>query len=455
VKALKPLLPRCAIGSLVSLAVACSSPSGNKALSGGAAAGTDAQGKQGAAGIDAKLAGRDAGGAVPGSQAMQSSTAGVDETAAGATGGRGAGGRGAGGGDAATLNDGAVGAGGSDAGAPSGTPYLYVSGYGSDISVLSLDPSTFAATKRSTQNAGNSPSYLAIAPNKRYLYAINEANAPDSKVIAFSIDSADGHLSQINSAQTGGSGSPHLAVDPSGKWIAVAHYGSGHISIMPVLDNGGVGDPSDIQRGPNDGCGKAHQAVFDSTGSYLFVPCLQSNYVIQFKIAAGKLSYNTPPTVAVMGGPRHMAFDPGEHYAYVLSETDSSITSFKYDPQTGTLSAPETINSYDQQKGASAQIAVHRSGGWLYASNRTENSIGLFSIDPNGRPHAVAFQKDMIATPRDFSLDPSGAFLISANQDGAQNVLIFRIDPSDGTLTRAQIVPVGGSPTFTKVVTLP
>jgi 6-phosphogluconolactonase len=449
------LIARRWIGGALLLAVACTGTSGQKGPANGAT-GTGAQpgSTSGGAGLDAKVPGRDATSDVAGARAMQPGTGGAGAAAAGSA-GRGTSGLGAAGMDAAVASDGALLDAGPDSGAPSGTPYLYVSGYGSDISVFSLDPSTFAATKRSSQNAGSSPSYLAIAPSKRFLYAINEADAPNSKVVAFSIASSDGHLSQINSAQTGGSGSPHLAVHPSGKWIAVAHYTSGHTSILPVLDNGGVGDATDVQMGPNNGCGKAHQAVFDSTGNYLFVPCLQSNYVIQFKLADGKLSYNTPPTIAVTGGPRHMAFDPSEHYAYVLSETDSIITSFKYDAQTGTLSDPQTINSYDQQKGASAHIVVHPSGSWLYASNRTENSIGLFSIDANGRPHAVAFQKDMIATPRDFSLDPSGTFLISANQDGAQNVLVFRVDPADGKLTRAQVVPVGGSPTFTKVLLLP
>jgi 6-phosphogluconolactonase len=451
---MKPIDPRVARGFIVSvlLAIGCSGTGARRGGPNAVPANSDAQtGSAGSkAGIDTKVLG--SGG--DGSRNMQSGAAGATAPVGG-TGGRGAVGRDAGGADAAIASAGSAGGGGPDAAVSSGTPYLYVSGYGPDISVFSLDPSTFAATKSSSQSAGNSPSYLAIARSKRYLYAINEANAPDSKVLAFSIASADGHLSPINSAQTGGSGAPHLAVHPSGKWIAVAHYTSGHTSIMPVLDNGGVGDPSDMQKGPNDSCEKAHQAVFDSTGNYLFVPCLQSNYVIQFKLAAGKLSYNDPPTVAVMGGPRHIAFDPGEHYAYVISETDSSITSFKYDAQTGTLSDPQTIDSYEQTMGASAQIVVHPSGGWLYASNRTENSIGTFSIDANGRPHALAFEKDMLATPRDFSLDPSGSFLISANQDGAQNVLVFRIDAANGRLTRAQVIAVGGNPSFTQVISLP
>jgi 6-phosphogluconolactonase len=186
------------------------------------------------------------------------------------------------------------------------------------------------------------------------------------------------------------------------------------------------------------------------------VPCLGSNYVIQYQFdsATGALSYNNPSTVAVMGGPRHLALDPQEKYAYVISENESLLTSFKYDAGSGTLSDPQAINAYDQTKGSSAQVVVHPSGKWLYTSNRTENSIGLFSIDDMGRPHAVSFVKDQIMNPRDFSIDASGGWLISANQDGSQNILIFQIDAGNGRLTYQGMAAVGGSPTFTRALVL-
>lgn len=338
---------------------------------------------------------------------------------------------------------------------PTGIPRVYVSGYGGDITEFTLNQVTAQLSKDVATSGGTSPSYLAIAPDKRHLYAINEADAPNSKVVAFSIDPSNGHLTEIGRQDTGGSGAPHLSVHPSGKWLAVAHYTSGHTSILPILADGTLGAPTDVKKGPNDTCGKAHQAVFDSTGAHLFVPCLDSNYVIHYLFTGGTLSYGTPATVSVTGGPRHMAFDPSETHAYVISETDSIITSFLYDKATGTLSGPQTIQSYEQTKGSSAQIVVHPGGRWLYASNRTENSIGLFSIDAGGRPHPVKFETNGIATPRDFSVDPNGALLISTNQDGDQSVLVYRISSQDGTLSRTQIAPVGGNPTFTTTLFLP
>ena len=185
------------------------------------------------------------------------------------------------------------------------------------------------------------------------------------------------------------------------------------------------------------------------------MPCLESNYVLQFRFENGQLQYNDPPTVAVAGGPRHLALSPDERHAYVLSELESTITSFDFDAATGKLSNPQTIPSHDGTKGSSAHIVVHPQGGFLYASNRTENSIGLFSIDGDGRPHPVAFVRDMISTPRDFTVDPSGTFLISANQS--------RCGESAGVPHRRRMAcsaacrrsPVGGEPSFVGVAVLP
>jgi 6-phosphogluconolactonase len=333
--------------------------------------------------------------------------------------------------------------------------FVYVSGYGPNIHVLELDVQAGDLKELTTVSGGTAPSYMAFSPNRRFAYAINEADGSNSKVLAFKIDPNDGHLSALNSQVSGGSGSPHLAVHPSGKWLAVAHYSSGEVSVLPIQDDGSLGSASEPDRGPNNDCDKAHQAVFDHSGDHLLVPCLGSNYVLQYVFENGQLKYNDPPTVAVEGGPRHLALDPSESHAYVLSELASTITWFAYDKATGKLSNPQTIDSHDQTAGSSAHIIVHPNGKWLYASNRTENSLGLFAIAADGTPSAVAFEKDMISTPRDFSIDPTGQWLILANQAGAETVLLYRIDANDGKLTRTQTVTNGENPTFTRALVLP
>lgn len=339
--------------------------------------------------------------------------------------------------------------------AASGKQSVYVSGYGPNIHLLELDPQAGQLAELTTVSGGMSPSYMAFSPDKRFAYAINEADGADSKALAFSIDAKTGNLSALNSQVTGGSGSPHLAVHPSGKWLVVAHYTSGEVSVLPIADDGTLGSASKPDRGPDNDCENAHQAVFDQSGDHLLVPCLGTNYVLQYKFEAGALKYNDPPTVKVEGGPRHLAFDPSETHAYVLSELESKITWFDYDKQTGTLSNPRTINSFDKQAGSSGHIVVHPNGKWLYASNRKENSLGLFSIAADATPSPVAFEKDMISTPRDFSIDPTGEWLILANQNGAQTVLLYQIDQTNGKLTRKQTVPNNDQPTFTRALVLP
>jgi 6-phosphogluconolactonase len=436
----------------------------------GRSAGASAFATSGSAGHGSGPAGTAAGrgASISGGRSGSDGSAGAAASGNAAVGGAAASGNAAAGGNAAVggaaaggnaaVGGGAAGGNAAAGGAPALTPrpeLVYVSGYGPDITVFGLDRNSGALTMQGSAHAGMAASYLAIAPNARFLYAINQADAPANQVVAFAIDSSDGHLTQINAAMTGGSDSPFLSVDPSGRWLAVVHYKGGETSILPIRPDGSVGDPSAIDKGPGAGCMQAHQAVFDASGAHLLVPCLGSNFVIQFKFSAGQLTYNDPATVAVSGGPRHLALDPSEHHAYVLSEADSSITSFAYDATTGRLSDPQVIAGAQSQPGSSAQIVVHPSGHFLYVSNRTENSLGLFSIDAQGRPHPEAFETDMIATPRDFSVDPLGHFLILANQDGAQNVLVYSIAPADGRLTRTQIVPVGGKPTFTRALVLP
>lgn len=454
---LRSLLAVLVLLSSVAPSWACSDRSSGGKDAGAAPAGTGASGSSGS-----EAAGGSAG-TRPG--AVDAGTAG---SAAGSGAGVGGGGVGAVGGSggnaafdaggAAQGGDGGMTTAGSDGGAGvmSGTPFVYISGYGANIHVFELDPDTGALDERGTADGGDGPSYLAIAPDRRTLYAINEGGGT-SRVIAFAIDAATGALREINSAATGGQGAPHLAVHPSGKWVAVAHYGSGHISVLPVRADGGVEPVVASVRGPGDSCMRAHQCVFDRSGAYLFVPCLQSNFVLamRFDAANGSLSYNEPATVAVTGGPRHMAFDPAERRAYVLSELASTITWFAYDAATGRLSAPQVIDSAQATKGASAHIAVHPSGRFLYASNRSENSLAAFVLDADGRPSTPSFTTDMIAMPRDFTVDPSGTFLISANQAGPENALVFRINAQTGALTRVQTVAVGDRPTFVGVVMLP
>jgi 6-phosphogluconolactonase len=314
---------------------------------------------------------------------------------------------------------------------PSGNPFVYVSGYAPSITTLVLDGTTGLLTRAGSVTVTGRPSYLAFSPNTRFLYAIDESSP--SRIVSFAIDRATGALTQINAVATMSNGAAHLAVHPSGNWIVAPHYLSGDVTVHAVRADGSV-DPPMASDSPG---AMAHQAVFDSSGTFLFVPLLGSNAVEQYQFAAGRLTRNAPPSVPVPGGPRHMAFGRGEDFAYVVTENSSTIITFRFDKTAGLLSAIETLpTTAAGREGATAHLVLHPSGQFLYVSNRNDNSITLFSIDSaTGRLQNQGYTKDMISVPRDFTIDPAGHFLLVANQNSA-NVVVFQIDPTNGTLTR-------------------
>jgi 6-phosphogluconolactonase len=330
--------------------------------------------------------------------------------------------------------------------------YVYVSGENPTITTLRLDPASGTLTRTGSASAGTVPSYLAIAPSKKFLYAIDEID--QSRIIAFTVDAASGTLREINRETTGGAGAPHLTVDPTGRWVVAAHYDSNSVTVHPVRPDGGIGKASDTRRPGTS----AHQVVFDSSGRFAFIPCLGSNLVAQYRFQNGKLVPNDPPSVAVAGGPRHMALDPKEQFAYVLSELENAVTSFRYDRASGRLSAPQRLPTIGPggKKEETAHVLVHPSGRFLYVSNGNDNSIVRFDIDgATGRLSHPTYERSLIRFPRDFTIDPTGRYLIVANRDSA-SLTTFRIDPSTGKLERVGgPVQVPAKPEFVGVVALP
>jgi len=330
--------------------------------------------------------------------------------------------------------------------------YVYVSGYDSIISILKLDLATGTLAKAGTAVSGKAPSYLTVAPSRDFLYAVDEVD--EDAIAAFKIDRATGGLTEINRMRVGGAGAAHIAIDPSGKWIVTAHYDSSNVTVHAVRADGGVGEKTDDQApGKN-----THQAVFDSSGRFVFVPCLGSNLVAQYELRAGKLVPNQPASVAVSGGPRHMAFGAGEKHAYVLSELENTITSFDYDKSTGRLSNPHTLSTLAAggKKTEAGHILVHPAGKFVYASNRVDNSLAIFAVDPRtGRLKHEGWHRDLVDHVRDFTIDPTGTYLIAANQNVAK-VAVFRIDGSSGKLAAVGgPLPVPAAPAFVGVVSLP
>jgi len=287
------------------------------------------------------------------------------------------------------------------------------------------------------------PSFVVVHPNRKFLYAVNEA--PQGTVSAFAIDAATGMLKPLNSASSKGSGPCHLSIDRTGKWLFAANYDSGSVASFPLKADGSLGEAvsavqhqgSSVNRqrqaGPH-----AHEAVVSPDNNLLFVPDLGMDKVMIYRIGAdGVLTPNTPPFIAVPpgAGPRHIAFSPSGKQAYVMTEMADSVIAFDYDGKGGAKEIQTVSAAPADFTGvkSGAEIAVHPNGRFLYASNRNHNSIAIFAIDATGKLTAAGNVSAMGRTPRFFGLDPTGAYLIAANQD-SDNIVAFKIDQKTGGL---------------------
>lgn len=296
----------------------------------------------------------------------------------------------------------------------------------------------------------SNPSFLAVSPDQRFVYAVQEDAGDNGKggaIAAFSFDKQTGTLHYINRQSTGGDHPCYVTVDKTGRWVVAGNYSSGSLSVMPVQQDGSVGAASSIIRHSGRGPDKrqnsphVHCTYFSADNRYLFVPDLGIDKVMiyAFDAATGKLkpARQSFAASAAGSGPRHISFHPSNRYAYVIEELSGSIVTYKY--KNGKLKMKQRISSMpagDSSSAASADIHVSQDGRFLYASNRAAaNNIGIFSIDPaNGKLKCIAHQSTLGRTPRNFSLDPSGYYLLAANQN-SDEIVVFKRDMQTGLLT--------------------
>ena len=325
-----------------------------------------------------------------------------------------------------------------DAGAEAASQRLvaYASGYGPNVQWLSVDAVTGALTAQgSVASFGSAPSFLAVDPAGKHLYAVDEATP--GRVGAYAIDASTGALTFQNAVASGGDGPPFVSVDPQGRWVLVANYTSGTVAVLPIQADGSLGAAVDtVTVGA-----KAHMVLVDPSDRFAFVPCKGADYVAQFLFDAttGKLTPNAVPHLATAAGagPRHLAFHPDGKTVYLIDETASTMTALAFDATAGTLTATQTVSTLPvgfTGTNTAAEVHVHPSGKWLFGSNRGDDSIAVFALDATGSmtPHGVT--KTGGTTPRDFALDPAGARLYAANQ-GTGDVVVFAFDAAAGTLT--------------------
>jgi len=295
-----------------------------------------------------------------------------------------------------------------------------------------------------------SPSFVAVSPSHKFLYAITERAARrdgTSSVSSYAIDSATGALKLINRVPAHGNTSAHLVVDATGKWLLVANYGSGSVASFPLNADGSVGEVADLkqhsgssvnphrQMGPHP-----HEAVMSPDNRFLLVPDLGLDKVFVYALdsATGKLTLASTTDTRPGFGPRHMLFGKGGKFAYVLGEMASAVAVMSYDRKTGKLTPVENIDTIPPQltvENNSAELALSNDGRFLYATNRGHDSVTVFSINAaSGKLRNVQNIPTQGHIPRGMSLDPDGTHLLTGNQN-SDTITIFDRDTKTGKLT--------------------
>jgi 6-phosphogluconolactonase len=296
------------------------------------------------------------------------------------------------------------------------------------------------------------PSFLAVHPDGRTLYAANETTTldgqPGGAVSSFAIDRGSGELTFLNRQPSHGTDPCHVSVDASGGNVFVANYTSGSVAVLPIEAAGRLAPASDVhqhrgsgpdpkrQEGPH-----AHFITRDPANRYVLASDLGLDQVLVYRLDAerGTLTAHEPPAVSLPpgSGPRHLAFHPFAPVVYVINELASTISTCAWDEVAGTLRLLGTISTLpeDFEGGSScAEVRVAPSGSFVYGSNRGHDSIAVFAVDPaDGTLSPAGHVSTEGANPRNFTIDPSGTLLLAANQD-SDTIVAFRIDPDTGAL---------------------
>src|SRR6266567_2672934 len=333
-----------------------------------------------------------------------------------------------------------------------------------------FDASTAQITPLGLVAETTNPSFIALHPNGRFLYAVNELpnyKGPNSGgVSAFSIDHTTGKLTFLNEVPSRGADPCYIIVDKTGKYVLVANYTGGSIAVFPILADGKLGEASAFvqhtgkgtnptrQEGPH-----AHSIDLSPDNRFAMVDDLGLDELLVYKFdaAKGSLTANDPPFAKLDAGtgPRHFALRPDGKFAYVVTEMGHTVTVFSIDAADGRLQSLQTVTTLPkdfQGRNDDAEIQVHPSGKFLYASNRGDDSIAIYAIDESkGTLTQIGIVPTGGKEPRSFEIDPTGTLLFAENQK-SDNIVVFKIDAKTGSLTPTGKVLEEASPVCVKFV---
>jgi 6-phosphogluconolactonase len=319
------------------------------------------------------------------------------------------------------------------------------------ISVARFNPDTGLLSPPKLLLSADGPSFFALSPDGHHLYSTNYT--ADGGVSAYALDPATGNLTLLNRIPGNHFGTSHISLDQSGRFALAANFDHGQIAVFPIAPDGSLAAPVFTDHHPGSGPNPARQKttyphciLTDPSNHYALIPDLGLDklFVYQFNNQTGKLTPNDPPYLPITpgSGPRHLRFHPNNQWLYLVSEMASTIDTFSWDSATGRAAPLQKISmlSPDFQKNSptestAAEIVIHPSGKFLYASNRGEDTIVAFAIDPRtGKLTTIARTPSQGKTPRDFVLDPTGNWLICTNQ-ASNNAAVFQVDTTTGKLS--------------------
>ncbi|WP_321477103.1 lactonase family protein [uncultured Paludibaculum sp.] len=348
---------------------------------------------------------------------------------------------------------------------------LYIGAYTSaknkGITVARFDKATGAISEMSTAAETPNPTFLELHSNGKWLYAINEVSnfggKKEGSVDAYSIDKASGKLTLLNQVSSKGAGPCHVSLDRGGRMVMIANYGSGSVASYKIEADGklseavsffqheGKGPVAGRQAGPH-----AHSVNVTPDNRYAVACDLGTDEIRIYKLDPGKGSMEKHKVVntAPGSGPRHFAWHPKKMFGYVVNELNSTVTVFLYAPD-GNLEEIQSVSTLPEgyrNENSPAEVRVHPSGKFLYASNRGEDTIAVFVIDPaTGKLSPVDRTLTQGGTPRNFYIESTGRWLLAANQK-TDNIIVFAIDQKTGKLQNTGKGIIVGQPVCLRIL---
>ncbi len=312
---------------------------------------------------------------------------------------------------------------------------FFASGYASveqpGIQTFSFDETSGEIKQVGSFTGINTPSYIIVHPNGRWLYAVSETGKDShgsfGAVWSFQFEREPFSIQPINQQSTRGDWPCHLQLDATGNWLIATNYGTGNAAIYPLQADGSLGEMTDFVQhqgaGPNTARQEgphAHSSIFTPDNRFVIIADLGIDQLViyEFDSSTGKLIIHSSVNTQPGAGPRHLAFHPNGTWMYAANELDSTMTCYDYDAERGSLLERQTLSTIppDSPENIVADIHISKSGARVYVSNRGHNSISIFEINDNSNLTLVSIPSCGGNWPRNFALSPGERFVLVANQ---------------------------------------